>query len=101
VGVRGAERRITNVAVGVNNTDAVNLKQVQQLIAAATKASPAEVAAQAVAPELPAISVVAVTPHNARNANDELQQQLNELRALVKQQQQRIAQLESRVASAK
>jgi autotransporter adhesin len=99
IGSAGGERRIMNVAAAVKNTDAVNLKQVKQLIAAAS-ASPAAVAAP-VAPEPPAVSVVAVGPDNARHSGDDIRRELAELRALVRQQQQRIAQLESRVASAR
>jgi hypothetical protein len=45
---------------------------------------------------------VAVGINDARQVNDDLRHRLSELEALVRQQQQRIAQLESRgVASAK
>jgi autotransporter adhesin len=96
VGRKGAERRIVNVAAGVKPTDAVNLAQVKALIAsAASGASPAAAATPA-APEQPAISVVPV----GIRSSDDIRRELAELRSLVKRQQQRIAQLESRTFAA-
>jgi trimeric autotransporter adhesin len=100
VGRNGDERRIMNVAAGVKATDAVNVAQLKAAVAAvASGASPAA-AAMPVAPEPPAISVVAIGQDNARHPNDDIRRELAELRALVKQQQQQIAQLESRVVAA-
>jgi hypothetical protein len=91
-----------NVAAGAKNTDAVNVAQLNAAVAAvAAGASPAT-AALPDAPEPPAVSVVAVGPNDTRHASAEMERRLAQLEALVKQQQERIAQLESReVAAAK
>jgi hypothetical protein len=77
---------------------------VKQLISAAVTAvasgaSPATVT-MPLAPEPPAVSVVTVRQDRARYTNDDVRRELAELRALVRQQQQRIAQLEGRVVAA-
>jgi autotransporter adhesin len=97
VGRVGFERRIMNVAAGSRPTDAVNLAQVKALITAATGASP-QAMAKAMPPAPPAVSVVRVGLNSAKDSADGIRRELSELRALVKEQQKRIAQLESRIA---
>jgi len=80
--------------------DAVTVAQLQAAVAAvASGAAPATVVVPA-APEPPAVSVVPVNVNHARPAGGDTQRRLAQLEALVKQQQERIAQLESRVATA-
>jgi trimeric autotransporter adhesin len=89
IGHAGGERRIMNVAAAVKPTDAVNLAQVRGMLSAA--AAPAT-------PMLPQSSggADAATTKDV----DDIRRELTELRTLVKQQQQRIAQLESRNVAA-
>ena len=71
VGTNTARRRIVNVAHGVGNTDAATLGQVKAIATAA-----------------------------AETANADLQRDVAELRALVKQQQQELAALKGQKAAA-
>ena len=87
VGRNTLQRRIVHVADGVGANDAVNLAQVQALIAAAP------VSASAAPPSRG-------TADNASRHIGDIQRELTELRALLKQQQQRIAELEGRTAAA-
>jgi autotransporter adhesin len=96
VGRKGNERRIMNVAAGKRPTDAVNVAQLQAAVAAAAAKATQTVTAVPAAPPPPAVSVVPVRMNDARQVNDDLRRRLSELEVLVKQQQQRIAQLESR-----
>jgi trimeric autotransporter adhesin len=89
VGRAGSERRIMNLAAGVKPTDAVNLAQVQAMLSAAPASAP---------PLLPQSSGGAdATP--IKDGSD-IRRELTELRTLVREQQQRIAQLESRNVAA-
>jgi autotransporter adhesin len=89
VGRPSLQRRIVYVATGVNPTDAVNLAQAQALATAA--------AASAVA----SVAPPSRTADNAGRGLDDMRRELTELRALLQQQQRRIAELEgSRTASA-
>jgi len=99
VGRVGFERRIMNVAAGSRPTDAVNLAQVKALIAAATGASP-QAMAKAMPSAPPAVSVVRAGLNNAKDSADGVRGELSDLRALVREQQKRIAQLESRIVDA-
>ena len=96
IGNKNIKRRIMNVAAGVAASDAVNVAQLNAAMAAMAAGSAAAVP---VAPTPPAVSAVAVGP-NARISAEGLQRRLSELEALVRQQQQRIAQLERRAAAA-
>ena len=88
-----------NVAAGSKQTDAVNLGQVKALITAATGAS-SEAMAKAMPPAPPAVSVVRVGLNSAKDSAVSIRRELSELRALVGEQQKRIARLESRIADA-
>jgi autotransporter adhesin len=91
VGQSGAPRRIVNVATAVRPTDAVNLAQANALVAAAASGT--------LATRPPAVSVVRVGPEDTDQADGDVRRKLAELRALVRQQQQRIADLERRLAA--
>jgi autotransporter adhesin len=98
VGSSSLRRRIVNVAPGVNANDAVNLAQLQAAMAAlAAAASPAVVAMPA-ATDPPAVSVARVG--DTGRGIEDMRRELSELRALVRQQQERIAALERRVVAA-
>lgn len=87
VGAKKRERRIVNVAKAVNGTDAVNLRQVKDLIKAAA--------------DQPASSAAATGTGNTALAIDELRQEVQALRELVELQKQQIDGLEGgRVAVA-
>jgi autotransporter adhesin len=80
VGNTSLKRRIVNVAPGTQANDAVNLAQLQAAVAAAT----------------PAVIPTSVTDHSNYLMED-VRREMTSLRALVKQQQQRITDLESRM----
>lgn len=94
VGSTDIRRRITNVANAQNPTDAVPLRQVKQMIAAATAAG------APLAAERPAVSVVAVDQEKGGAAVEDLRRRLSALESLVRLQQERIAQLEGRAVAA-
>ena len=85
---------------GVAANDAVTVAQLQAAVAAMASGSTSAAAAVPVAPEPPTVSVVPVNVNHVRPAGGDTQRRLAQLEALVKQQQQRIAQLESRIAVA-
>ena len=98
VGSSTIKRRIMNVAPGVSGTDAVNVAQLQAAVAAVASGTALEAEAVPVAPEPSTVSIVATG--NAGRTIDDLQRRLSELEALVRLQQQRISQLESRIVAA-
>jgi autotransporter adhesin len=81
VGRAGGARRIMNVAAGSQSTDAVNLAQLQAAVAGAMTAA-----------RLTPASVAGTTD---ADLVDGIRRELAELRILVEQQQERIAELES------
>jgi autotransporter adhesin len=85
VGSKSIKRRIVNVAAGVNANDAVNVAQLQAAVAAASAVAP--------------VSVAAPDTTGGQSAVDDLRRELSALRALVQQQQRRIAQLEGRAVA--
>jgi hypothetical protein len=89
VGAPGKLRRIVNVGPAVNPTDAVNLTQVKALVAVAP------VSASVARP-----STGAADTANTKHLIDAIRRELTDLRGLVKQQQQEIAELKSRTAAA-
>jgi len=84
VGSSANRRRIVNVAAGVGPNDAVNLAQLQAAVAAARFAP------------------LSVAPAGATDTElvGDVRRELAELRTLVRQQQQRISELESRSVAA-
>jgi autotransporter adhesin len=90
VGRPGHARRIMNVAAAVKPTDAVNLAQVQALLAGG---APTTVA------DPPAVSIAVAQPAAGQVSGD-LARRLAALEALVARQQARIADLESALDSA-
>jgi hypothetical protein len=98
VGSADVKRRIMNVAPGKAANDAVTVAQLKAAVKAMASEATSAAVAVPVALEPPAVSVVRVG--GAGPTIEDMRREVAELRALVRQQQQRIAQLESRVAAA-
>jgi autotransporter adhesin len=105
VGSAGNARRIVNVADGINPTDAVNLGQLQALLSGQAPAAGATgtVSHGQFEALLPAASASAAPRPAVVDSNSRLidiERKLADLQALVQRQQERIAELENRRATA-